>query len=95
MEDLIRITDWEQLELCESETHVINLNHHSGSGWIQPKIEDPEKNYLDQSYYLSTHTFYNEGTCKEATEALQRFGFSVVLIPYKEFLQIITGRNKN
>lgn len=73
------ISSWSELKECESDTHVIDVDIHGGSGWIRPK--DKSIKYEEQyknKCYLSTHTFYGS-TYQRSTKILQDCGFNIQL----------------
>lgn len=81
------IRDWEELSKIpnESETHILEIEHHCGCGWLKAKNKkdyDETKEYMDQvqnlDIYLSTHTFYGRNY-KHSTEVLKACGFDVEL----------------
>lgn len=68
------ITTWEELKQCESDTHYLEIEEHSG--WIHSKNSD-------EYHYLSTHTFYGK-THEGSTKLLQSCGFNVQLANWDE-----------
>lgn len=85
----ILVEDWDHLiklynkGIVSSATHDLEIKREDCSGWIKPKNKE-DWNW-DDSYYLSTHTFYGYtdsrfgGTYRESTKALQEFGFNVII----------------
>jgi hypothetical protein len=73
-----RISTWQELSECTSETHCLKVDLESGNGWVTPK-ERTDDDYHD--YYLSTHTFYG-GQHKDSTRQLQKRGFNVEIVSW-------------
>ena len=81
------IKDWDELSKIpnESDTHILEVDTHMGSGWLKAKERkeyDSNIEYLDQvknlDVYLSTHTFYGS-TYEFSTKVLKACGFDVEL----------------
>lgn len=68
---LQRISSWEELQSCTSDTHTLFINLHEQSGWLQSKKEE-------ERYYLSSHSFY-PSQINGVSQLLQKCGFSVYL----------------
>ena len=71
--ELLSIETWDELKLCISPTHTLEVDTEIGCGWIKENDEN--------KYYLSTHTFYSS-TYKYSTELLQKCGFNVQLVSW-------------
>jgi cystathionine beta-lyase/cystathionine gamma-synthase len=75
------IKDWVELKEVKSDTHTLEIDVESGSGWIKLKNGDAES--WKNSHYLSTHTFYGS-TFEFSTKLLQSCGFNVKLANWDE-----------
>lgn len=73
------IKNWQELAGEKSDTHTLEIDECCG--WINPKNDDGD------DYYLSTHTFYGDGSNEYYTKILQKCGFNVQLANWDE-LQI-------
>lgn len=73
----ICIKNWEDLKEIESETHTLEVNLNSGTGWLKSKTDKGDR------HYMSTHTFYGD-MYKHSTRTLQECGFNVQLANWDE-----------
>lgn len=75
MNEPVLIKTWEELKDLKSDTHYLDIDLNMCNGWILPRYE---KQDYENSFYLSTHTFY--GSMHEiSTKTLQSYGFNVVI----------------
>lgn len=78
-----QIKTWEELDGLTSwdGRYRIEVDFEHGNGQIVPTFPVEDKDYWDNTEYLSTHTFY-EKTYKMYTQILRKFGFNVELISW-------------